>query len=103
MSESTISSSGWQAQENAAHIASQERESKSVETRKQPAETPRQQAEPVNYNEAISLTRVQFKVDSDTSDVIIFIRDKETDKVMRTIPADAIKDLPPGQLLNMNG
>jgi len=40
-------------------------------------------------------------VDADSKDLTILIRDKTSDKVLRTIPADAIKDLPPGQLLNL--
>jgi uncharacterized FlaG/YvyC family protein len=103
MSENTIFSSGWQAQNNASHIASQERESRVVEPRKQPAESSRQQADPVNYGKSIALTKVQFTIDSETKDVIIYIRDQESDRVLRTIPADAIKDLPPGQLLNVYG
>lgn len=103
MSESTISSSGWQAQDNTSYIGSQERESRIVEPRKQPADRSRQQAENGNFSKTNSLTKVQFTVDSETSDVIIFIRDQESNKVLRTIPADAIKDLPPGQLVNVHG
>jgi uncharacterized FlaG/YvyC family protein len=44
-------------------------------------------------------TRLQFRVDEKTNDVTIMIMDKETDKVIRTIPPEAIKDIPTGQLM----
>ncbi len=50
-------------------------------------------------NVAGSGTRLQFRVDDKTNDVTIMIMDKETDKVIRTIPPEAIKDIPTGQLM----
>ncbi len=44
-------------------------------------------------------TKLQFRVDDKTNDVTIMIMDKETDKVIRTIPPEAIKDIPTGQLM----
>jgi uncharacterized FlaG/YvyC family protein len=44
-------------------------------------------------------TRLQFRVDEKTNDVTIMIMDKATDKVVRTIPPEAIKDIPVGQLM----
>lgn len=44
-------------------------------------------------------TKLQFRVDDKTNDVTIMIMDKETDKVIRTIPPEAIKDIPIGQLM----
>jgi uncharacterized FlaG/YvyC family protein len=44
-------------------------------------------------------TRLQFRVDEKTNDVTIMIMDKATDKVIRTIPPEAIKDIPIGQLM----
>ncbi len=103
MAENTISSSGRQAQERAASLAPQEMEARAVEKRQQSIEPSRQQVKSIDFSSAISMTKVQFMVDSETKDLTIFILDKETDKVVRTIPAEAIKDLPPGQLLNVNG
>lgn len=45
-------------------------------------------------------TKLQFRVDDKTNDVTIMIMDKETDKVIRTIPPEAIKDIPTGQLMS---
>jgi len=44
-------------------------------------------------------TQLQFRVDEKTNDVTIMIMDKATDKVIRTIPPEAIKDIPVGQLM----
>ncbi|MEI8133184.1 MAG: flagellar protein FlaG [Leptolinea sp.] len=44
-------------------------------------------------------TQLQFRVDEKTNDVTIMIMDKATDKVIRTIPPEAIKDIPIGQLM----
>jgi len=44
-------------------------------------------------------TRLQFRVDEKTNDVTIMIMDKTTNKVVRTIPPEAIKDIPIGQLM----
>jgi hypothetical protein len=44
-------------------------------------------------------TRLQFRVDEKSNDVTIMIMDKATDKVIRTIPPEAIKDIPVGQLM----
>jgi uncharacterized FlaG/YvyC family protein len=44
-------------------------------------------------------TKLQFRVDEKTNDVTIMIMDKATDKVIRTIPPEAIKDIPIGQLM----
>jgi hypothetical protein len=44
-------------------------------------------------------TKLQFRVDEKSNDVTIMIMDKTTDKVIRTIPPEAIKDIPVGQLM----
>jgi uncharacterized FlaG/YvyC family protein len=44
-------------------------------------------------------TKLQFRVDEKSNDVTIMILDKDTDKVIRTIPPEAIKDIPTGQLM----
>jgi uncharacterized FlaG/YvyC family protein len=44
-------------------------------------------------------TRLQFRMDEKTNEVTIMIVDKASDKVIRTIPPEAIKDLPTGELL----
>lgn len=50
-------------------------------------------------NVAGNNTRLQFRVDDKTNDITIMIMDRETDKVIRTIPPEAIKDIPVGQLM----
>jgi len=43
-------------------------------------------------------TALRFQVDDKTNEVTIMIVDKASDKVMRTIPPEAIKKIPPGEL-----
>jgi flagellar protein FlaG len=92
MSDPAISSLGRAAVELTGSLTSPKRESKPVEVTKQPVKTNQAAS-------AYSATRLQFQVDAKTNDVIILIMDKNSDQVVRTIPSEAIKDLPPGQLL----
>jgi uncharacterized FlaG/YvyC family protein len=92
MPDPTISSIGRTAVELTGSLTSPKRENKPVEAPKQPAKVNQATA-------AYGETRLQFQVDAKTNDVIILIRDKDTDKVVRTIPGDAINDLPPGQIM----
>jgi uncharacterized FlaG/YvyC family protein len=92
MPDPTISSVGRTAVELTGSLTSPKRENKPVEAPKQPAKVNQAAA-------AYGETRLQFQVDAKTNDVIILIRDKDTDKVVRTIPGDAINDLPPGQIM----
>ncbi len=92
MSNPTISSLGRAAIELTGSLNSPKQEKKPVVATSQP----------VKANQAASAyssTRLQFQVDSKTNDVIILIKDKDTDKIVRTIPSEAIKDIPPGQIL----
>ena len=43
-------------------------------------------------------TSLRFKVDNETNEVTLLIVDKASEKVIRTIPPEAIKDIPPGEL-----
>ena len=96
MSDPTISSLGRAAVELTGSLTSPKRETKPVEAEKQPVKAAQAAG-------AYAATRLQFQVDPKTNDVIILIRDQGTDKVVRTIPGDAINDLPPGQLLQRSG
>jgi hypothetical protein len=70
-------------------------------TEQKPRPAVKQQEAKAAYSSASSAnnTRLQFRVDDKTNDVTIMIMDKETDKVIRTIPPEAIKDIPTGQLM----
>jgi uncharacterized FlaG/YvyC family protein len=92
MSDPAISSIGRATIELTGSLTSSKRESKPVEPQKQPAKASQAAS-------AYAATSLQFQVDPKTNDVIILIRDKGSDKVVRTIPGDAINDLPPGQIL----
>ncbi|MBI9044054.1 MAG: flagellar protein FlaG [Anaerolineaceae bacterium] len=43
-------------------------------------------------------TYLKFQVNSETNDVTVMIVDKNTDKVISTIPSEAIKKIPSGDL-----
>jgi uncharacterized FlaG/YvyC family protein len=43
-------------------------------------------------------TNLKFEVDTKTHQVTVMIMDKDTNKVISTIPPDKIKDIPPGDL-----
>jgi uncharacterized FlaG/YvyC family protein len=92
MSDPAISSLGRAAVELTGSLTSPKRENKPVESPKLPVKTNQ-------VANAYAPTRLQFQVDSKTNDVIILIMDKNSDQVIRTIPAEAIKDLPTGQIL----
>jgi uncharacterized FlaG/YvyC family protein len=96
MSESAISSLGRAAVELTGSLNSPKQEKKPASVNSQPARVSQ-------ATSAYAQTRLQFQVDSKTNDVIILIKDKESDKIVRTIPAEAIKDLPPGQILQRSG
>jgi len=96
MSDPTISSLGRAAVELTGSLNSPKQEKKPAPAASQPAKTSPAAS-------AYAQTRLQFQVDSKTNDIIILIRDKNSDKVVRTIPAEAIKDIPPGQILQRSG
>jgi len=92
MSDPAISSLGRAAVELTGSLTSPKRENKPVEAPKQPVKA-------YQAASSYSATSLQFQVDSKTNDMVILIKDKDSDKVVRTIPAEAIKNLPPGQIL----
>ncbi len=47
------------------------------------------------------LTDLKFKIDEKTKDVTILILDRETRKVVRSIPPEEISKLEPGELLEL--
>jgi uncharacterized FlaG/YvyC family protein len=92
MSDPAITSLGRAAIELTGSLNSPKQEKKPATASSQPVKATRAAS-------AYSATKMQFQVDSKTNDVIILIRDKDTDKIIRTIPGEAIKDIPPGQIL----
>jgi uncharacterized FlaG/YvyC family protein len=96
MSDPAISSLGRAAVELTGSLSSPKQEKKPAAASSQPVKTSQ-------ATSAYAQTRLQFQVDSKTNDVIILIKDKDTDKIVRTIPSEAIKDIPPGQILQRSG
>lgn len=96
MSDSAISSLGRAAVELTGSLNPPKQE-------KKPAVVSNQPVKSSQATSAYAQTRLQFQVDAKSNDVIILIRDKESDKIVRTIPSEAIKDIPPGQILHRTG
>ena len=44
-------------------------------------------------------TSLRFQIDDETSEVTVLIVDRATEEVLHTIPADAIKNIPAGKLM----
>ncbi|MBI9047911.1 MAG: flagellar protein FlaG [Anaerolineaceae bacterium] len=44
-------------------------------------------------------TTLKFQIDDETNDITVLIVDRATDKILHTIPAEAIKNIPAGQLM----
>lgn len=65
------------------------------EKEERPADSFREEHLPIGKD-----TSLKFRVDAEKREVTILIVDRATDKVIATIPPEAIKDLPPGELLN---
>jgi uncharacterized FlaG/YvyC family protein len=43
---------------------------------------------------------LKFQIDEETNEITVLIVDRATDKVLHTIPAEAIKNLPGGNLMS---
>ena len=69
--------------------AKQETEERIME---QVSEAINQRAFPMN-------TSLRFQIDDETSEITVLIVDRATEKVLHTIPADAIKNIPAGNLM----
>ena len=53
----------------------------------------------VNEKLSPSNTTLRFQINDDTNEITVLIVDRASDKVLHTIPADAIKNLPAGKLM----
>jgi hypothetical protein len=47
-------------------------------------------------------TRLVFKVDESNNEVVVLIVDESSSEVIRTVPGDAMRDLPAGGLIQRN-
>ncbi|BCY17943.1 hypothetical protein hrd7_17920 [Leptolinea sp. HRD-7] len=47
-------------------------------------------------------TRLVFKVDETNHEIVVMIIDETSSEVIRTVPGDAMKDLPSGGLIQKN-
>jgi uncharacterized FlaG/YvyC family protein len=70
-----------------------------------PVETPAKDTAPKKEEIQASIkassrqTNLEFRVDPDKNEVMVIVVDKATKKVVATIPPEAIKDIPPGDLI----
>jgi uncharacterized FlaG/YvyC family protein len=58
-----------------------------------------QVSEVVNEHLSPTNTTLRFQISDDTNEITVLIVDRESDKVLHTIPADAIKNIPAGKLM----
>jgi len=47
-------------------------------------------------------TRLVFKVDESKNEVVVLIVDESSSEIIRTVPGDAMRDLPAGGLIQRN-
>ena len=59
-----------------------------------------QASESLNQKLTTMNTSLKFQIDDETNEITVLIVDKETNKVVHTIPAEAIKNLPAGNLMS---
>jgi hypothetical protein len=72
-----------------------------VESHHQHANGPEAKS-PVPMNTFPGNTRLVFKVDEAKNEVVVMIIDENSSEVIRTVPGDAMKDLPSGGLIEKN-
>ena len=53
----------------------------------------------VNEQLAPMNTSLRFQINDDTNEITVLIVDRDTEKVLHTIPAEAIKNIPAGKLM----
>ncbi len=58
-----------------------------------------QVGEAINQKLTQTNTTLKFQIDDETNEITVLIVDRMTDKILHTIPAEAIKNLPAGKLM----
>ena len=58
-----------------------------------------QVSEVVNEQLSPMNTSLRFQINDDTNEITVLIVDRDTEKVLHTIPAEAIKNIPAGKLM----
>jgi uncharacterized FlaG/YvyC family protein len=58
-----------------------------------------QVGETINQKLTQTNTSLKFQIDEETNEITVLIVDRSTNKVLHTIPAEAIKNLPSGNLM----
>lgn len=66
------------------------------------AEKPEAIKSPVPMHSFPGNTRLIFKVDEQNRDVVVMIVDETSSEVIRTVPGDAMDDIPSGGLIQKN-
>jgi hypothetical protein len=73
------------------------------ESHRQPNESGNAAHNPISMTSFPGNTRLIFKVDDTSKEVVVMIVDEASSEVIRTIPGEALKDIPSGGLLQKNG
>jgi uncharacterized protein YjiK len=67
-----------------------------------PQPAPQEIKSPISMHSFPGNTRLLFKVDETKNEVVVMIIDETSSEVIRTVPGDAMKDLPSGGLIEKN-
>ncbi|HPH96757.1 MAG TPA: flagellar protein FlaG [Anaerolineaceae bacterium] len=89
--------------EQAAAARSERRSKVNAPAPENQADTPQSSTEGQHNTSSLAMalgnTTLRFQVDSKNNDITILVVDRATDKVIHTIPPEAVKKLPAGELL----
>lgn len=83
----------------AQEIAQRQVPARKSEATKQEDQILDQVSEALNQKLSPMNTGLKFQIDDETDEIIVLIVDRATDKVLHTIPAEAIRNLPAGKLM----
>jgi uncharacterized FlaG/YvyC family protein len=74
-----------------------------VEAHKQKVDSSSEAKSSIPMNTFPGHTRLVFKVDESKNEVVVMIVDEASSEVIRTVPGNAMRDLPSGGLIQKNG
>jgi uncharacterized FlaG/YvyC family protein len=87
-----LQSSAKRAESAEAKLVQPVQQDDSQQLVEQVSEVVNEQLTPMN-------TSLRFQINDDTNEITVLIVDRDTEKVLHTIPADAIKNIPAGKLM----
>jgi uncharacterized FlaG/YvyC family protein len=102
----TVSRVDMDSSNRLAQIALQAQEMSQKQKSVQKTETSKEEesvlekvGQSINQKLAPTDTTLKFQIDDETNEITVLIVDRASEKVLHTIPADAIKNIPAGKLM----